>query len=430
MAAHAILMPRLGMTMEEGTVLEWPIAVGSRVEKGQTILIIETEKAETEIEATESGYLRHIYVEPDAVVPCETLLAATTTALDDPFDPAEFQLAHPDPTPAADIAVPAAGAAARAQTAPERPKTAVAPAARAAAKKLGIDPERVTGSGPGGRVTKQDVEAFAAAREKLVEAADEVRLELLREGTGEPVLLLPGFGTDVSSFSAQSSALATRHEVLALNPRGIGASDAPPLDCYAVADAARDAAAILGDGSAHIVGASLGAAVAIELALTFPARVRSLVLITPLVEVSTRLASVVEVWARLAAETNAETTAQALAPWLFGDALLEDPKARERTLRGLAQMLGRIPAETLPRAAAGLLAWSGTRKKEIAQISVPTMVVSAGADLLTPDGPAIAAAIPGARHRSMEGAGHAVSIDAAEAVTRAVQEFLSDDPAR
>ena len=70
--ATAIVMPKLGMTMQEGTVIEWPIAIGAWVEKGAVVLIIESEKAEAEVEATDSGYLRHIYAEPDAVVPCGT----------------------------------------------------------------------------------------------------------------------------------------------------------------------------------------------------------------------------------------------------------------------------------------------------------------------------------------------------------------------
>ena len=81
MAAIAIVMPRLGMTMEEGTVVEWPIPIGGRVEKGETVLIIETEKAESEIEATLSGTLRHVYAEPGETLRCGVLLAAAASPL-------------------------------------------------------------------------------------------------------------------------------------------------------------------------------------------------------------------------------------------------------------------------------------------------------------------------------------------------------------
>ena len=71
----AIAMPKLGMTMEEGTVLEWPLTVGQPVEKGQTVLLIESEKSEVEIEAPASGVLRHTYVDVGVTVPCGTALS-------------------------------------------------------------------------------------------------------------------------------------------------------------------------------------------------------------------------------------------------------------------------------------------------------------------------------------------------------------------
>ena len=74
----AIAMPKLGMTMQEGTVVEWHVAVGAPVTKGQILLSIESEKAEIEIEAPATGVLRHIYVEQGATVPCGTPLAALT----------------------------------------------------------------------------------------------------------------------------------------------------------------------------------------------------------------------------------------------------------------------------------------------------------------------------------------------------------------
>ncbi len=52
--ATPVRMPRLGMTMTEGTVVDWPVPVGERVEKGQTVVVIESEKNEAGIEATAS----------------------------------------------------------------------------------------------------------------------------------------------------------------------------------------------------------------------------------------------------------------------------------------------------------------------------------------------------------------------------------------
>ena len=67
-------MPKLGMTMEEGTVVQWPLAPGDPVVKGELLLLIESEKTEVEIEAPASGFFRHVYVEEGDTVPCGTLL--------------------------------------------------------------------------------------------------------------------------------------------------------------------------------------------------------------------------------------------------------------------------------------------------------------------------------------------------------------------
>jgi pyruvate dehydrogenase E2 component (dihydrolipoamide acetyltransferase) len=423
-------MPKLGMTMEEGTVVEWRVAPGGRVEKGRILLVIESEKDEAEIEATASGFLRHVYVSPGEVAPCGALLAALTERADEAFDAAAFAAAEaparPKATAAPSAPLPAASVPSRAGG-----RRAIAPAARALAKKLGLDVEQLPGTGPGGRVTKEDVEAFAAARERLVPVAPGVALEVLREGKGDPVLLLPGFGTDVSSFALLTPRLVERFSVLAVNPRGVGASDSPGEPLTGVAQMAGDAAAVLEAAAgqpAHVVGASLGAAVAIELALTKPARVRSLTLITPFAVATPRLLAALDAWQRIAAETSPATLARALAPLLFSDALLADPARRERTLRGLAASAARVPAATLERMAAGLAAWSGTREKDLPRIAAPTLVLAGGADLLTPGAEAVASAIPGARCVVVPGAGHALASDAPEALAEALAAHLGAMP--
>ena len=425
----AISMPKLGMTMEEGTIIEWPLSLGASVEKGETILIIESEKAEVEIEAPASGVFRHIYVEEDNTVPCGTLLAAITTTSDEQFDAEAFHTAedHPEGKETGALQVKAAPSSMAKPTAPAEQGRAsvvpVVPAARAAAKKLGIDPQQVPGSGPGGRVTKQDVEAYAAAREALIEVAAGVSLEVVTEGEGDNVILLPGLGTDASAFARQSPVLAERFRVLGVNPRGVGLSDAPDAESYDVAQTASDAAAVF-QGAAHIIGASLGAAAALELAISQPERVKSLTLITPFVEATPRLLAIGEGWRRMAAEASPETLAAALLPWFFSSDFLADKAARGRTLRGLSQTVSRVPAATLDRMVSGMERWSGTRAGDLARVSVPTLVVVAGEDLLTPNAESIANAIPGAQLLVVPGAGHAVALESPGAVNEAIAKHL------
>jgi pimeloyl-ACP methyl ester carboxylesterase len=424
----AIRMPKLGMSMEDGAVVEWPVALGGYVEKGQVVLVIENDKAEAEIEATASGYLRHIYVEadPECRLACGSLLAALTETPDAPFDAEAFHAAEspvttrPVSTATAAPATPRPAASSAAQRAGAVP---AAPAARALARKHGIELERVVGTGPGGRILREDVQAWIERRERLVEVADGVALDVPQEGTGDPVILLPGFGSDVSAFALQTPELAKGWCVRAVNPRGVGQSDAPEEASYTVTRLASDAAALI-DAPAHVVGASLGAAVALELALAHPGKVRSLTLITPFLEATPRLLAVIDAWVRVSAASTPDAVAALLLPWLFSPRFLADEAAVGRVRRGLIQSAARIPSATLERTAAGLRAWSGTRGADLTGIDAPALVLAAGDDLLVDDVARVAAALPRARLEIVPDAGHALALEAPDPVNRTLRDHL------
>lgn len=421
----AITMPKLGMTMREGTVLEWRAAPGERIERGQALLLIESEKAEVEIESPTSGVLRHVYEEPDATVPCGTLLAALADSADEPFDAEAFRAEQKAPAPAASGASGRAGAApGRRPTARRREGAPVTPAARRRARELGLELAGVEGSGPGGRVTLEDVEALAERAAARVPAAGGVALEVPSVGEGDPVLLLPGFGTDVTAFARQGPALAERYRVRGVNPRGVGLSDAPEAEAYDVATAAADVAAIA-QHPAHVVGASLGACVALELALTAPERVRSLALVTPFVRAGGRLLAVLDAWCALAEAGAPEALARALVPWMFSAAFLEDARRRERAVRSFAEIAARVPPATLRRSALGLERWSGSREPDLDGVRAPVLVIAAEEDLLTPDAAGLARQLPDARLVVVPGAGHAVALEAPDAVNEALLRHLA-----
>ena len=167
------------------------------------------------------------------------------------------------------------------------------------------------------------------------------------------------------------------------------------------------------------------AAVALELALEHPERLRSLTLITPFVEASPRLLAVIEAWSRVAAEGSPATLAHTLLPWLFAPTTLSDERAARRALRGIAETCGRVPAATLARTALGLRAWSGTRSGALAKVAAATLVIGGADDLLTRDAERIAAAIPGARCLVVPAAGHAVALEAPDTVEHAVLDHLA-----
>ncbi len=412
-----IAMPSLGMTMREGTVVEWRARPGDRVEKGEVLLLIESEKAEVEIEAPAAGFVRALLVAPGATVPCGTVLAVLTAGPDEAFDPAAF--ARPSERVAEAAPRPDVVGASR-PAAAEAPAT---PAARKLAKDHGLELAQLRGSGPGGRITREDVEAVLERLATRVTVREGLALERPVAGEGPPVLLLPGFGTDVSAYARQIPALSARFRVFALNPRGVGLSDAPQSERYAIPEAADDAAAAVGE-PVHVVGASLGAAVALELALRHPGRVRSLVLVTPFRRASGRLRAVLDAWTALAAAVAPEVLARAIVPWLFSSTTLEDDGRRARAVRGFAETAARVPAATLERAAAGLKDW-GIPDTELRRISLPTTVLAAEQDLLTPDSSALAAALPGARLVTLRGTGHGCLLEAPEAANEALLAHLA-----
>src|SRR5574341_1719247 len=158
-----VVMPQLGESVDEGTVVEGLKQEGDRVQKDEAILAISTEKVDAELPAPAAGVLSQILVKAGEVAPVGATLAiivegfASGTGID---LGAEAPISVPGPsTPSLGLRPPA----------PETPAAKgegrfYSPAVRRLADQLGIDLEAVPGTGEGGRVTRQDVEAFAQAR--------------------------------------------------------------------------------------------------------------------------------------------------------------------------------------------------------------------------------------------------------------------------
>ncbi|MFZ5928125.1 MAG: 2-oxoglutarate dehydrogenase, E2 component, dihydrolipoamide succinyltransferase [Acidobacteriota bacterium] len=162
-----VVMPQMGESIVEGTLTRWLKKVGDRVERDEPLFEISTDKVDTEIPSPAAGVLSEILVEEGATVAINTVVARIT---------AEGEAAAaPVPAPAAAAEAPAPAAAAP----PSAPAPAPAPAAAEAEEALGpisplvrkmareynIDLREVKGTGAGGRITKQDLEAYLAARQ-------------------------------------------------------------------------------------------------------------------------------------------------------------------------------------------------------------------------------------------------------------------------
>ena len=162
--AYEVLMPQLGLTMEEGTVSQWVKHEGDPVKTGDVLLEITTDKLTNEVTSEHDGVLLKIVAQEGEDVPVKGLLCYVGQAGESVGDaPAAAAAAAPAAAPAAPAAAPAAAPVAGA-------RLRVSPLARKTAAKLGVDLSKLTGSGPSGRIRQQDVLAAANAAQTAAPA--------------------------------------------------------------------------------------------------------------------------------------------------------------------------------------------------------------------------------------------------------------------
>ena len=167
--AETVTLPKLGFDMTEGTFLNWVKNIGDEIKAGDVIAEIESDKATIEVESTVSGVLLKTLVNAGQVVPVGAPIAMVGAADEKPSAPAA---AHAPAPKKAASAAPVTNGAAVAPAPVSSPSPSVSnefpggvkasPIARKVAEEKGIDLRMVHGTGPGGRITKTDVEAFVA----------------------------------------------------------------------------------------------------------------------------------------------------------------------------------------------------------------------------------------------------------------------------
>lgn len=266
----------------------------------------------------------------------------------------------------------------------------------------------------------------------LVPVATGVRLNVSQTGTGEPLLLIMGTACSVGFWEPLVAPFAEQHRVIAYDSRGLGQSERgqEPITMTSLAG---DAAALLDAleiERAHVLGWSLGSAVAQELALAWPDRVGGLVLYAT--------------WGRADGYMRAMLTALR-HPWETGDMeaaftslglcfspeLLQSPEFEPL----VEQLLPLFPqSETQIRTTCEQ--WQADEDHEtldrLAAIRAHTLVIAGEQDVLTPPwaGQAVAERIPGARFELLTGPGssHALMMERAEEFIPLVLGFVHGHP--
>ena len=150
-------MPSLGADMDAGTVVRWLVKPGDDVHRGDVVAVIETEKATIEAEIFESGVVDELVVHEGERVPVGTVLAHLSAPTVTTVPAAPY--GAPEPAPVTAPAPAAIGAAPGPLPLPPRlAPVAHSPVVRHLAQQLGVDLAELHGTGPGGAVTRADVE--------------------------------------------------------------------------------------------------------------------------------------------------------------------------------------------------------------------------------------------------------------------------------
>lgn len=212
--ATKMLMPLLGQTMEEGTIIKWFKNEGDTVKEGEPLLEVMTDKVNMEVEATESGVLRKILAQVDDIIPVKDpicIIAGADENIDDLLKgaaTAEAPAAVEEPAKqeVAQTAAPAETAApASAVSAASGDRVFATPAAKRVAQEKGIDINNLAGrgTGPDGRVVEKDVLDFIAFGPKATPLAGKMAADM---GVNIAGIQGTGVGGKVTSEDLQPAA--------------------------------------------------------------------------------------------------------------------------------------------------------------------------------------------------------------------------------
>lgn len=211
--ALEILMPKLGLTMTEGTIEEWKFKEGDAVKKGDILFSVATDKLTNDVEAEADGILLKILLPEGETASCKAVIGYIGQAGEVVPTAGENKIEAPEETRPDNIGIQAEKTAARAPGAP----VLASPAAKKLAKEKGIDLASIPGTGPKGRITLEDVEAYLAKPQPAEGEAGQKTSPMAAKLAAE-------LGVDVSKLDVQSRVM--KADVLAA--AGVGAAAPAP----------------------------------------------------------------------------------------------------------------------------------------------------------------------------------------------------------
>lgn len=182
--ATVVLMPKLGLTMTEGTIVEWLKREGDKVEKGEPLVCILTEKVSYEYESPSSGILKKILRGVNEVVAVTEPIAVIAGAEENISDLELPRILAPEMKAERPLETKAEAIS------PQEKRGLASPLAKKIAQEKGVDLARIIGTGPGGRITKDDVLKFTKMGERhepLVEipSSEVIQVSPIRQTIGQ-----------------------------------------------------------------------------------------------------------------------------------------------------------------------------------------------------------------------------------------------------
>jgi pimeloyl-ACP methyl ester carboxylesterase len=252
-----------------------------------------------------------------------------------------------------------------------------------------------------------------------------VAYDVYGRSDGAPLLLIQGLGADSRGWALQRIALSRRYRCIAVDNRGVGGSAGAPHP-LSLEQMARDAVAALdaeGVERAHVMGASMGGAIAQFVAVQHGERVRSLVLACTACRNHEWRRELLEEWATAVHREGMSALAAEGLRWLVG------PRLHRRFgawLNLMARILLQASPENFVAQVRAILDVPDEMRFELAGVSAPTLVITGTQDLLTPLGDAeeMHELIATSELVELRGAGHSLMVEAPSAYNRAVLEFL------
>lgn len=246
------------------------------------------------------------------------------------------------------------------------------------------------------------------------------------KGVGQSLLLIAGFDSDSSTWALMLPVLVKQYRVIRFDNRGVGQSSAPDSP-YSIKQMADDVAALLDRleiSQTHVVGHSMGGQIAQELALAYPEKVQSLILLSTWAKGDSKFQALMELFGDLPLQLDNLLYKKVVFSWLFSEAFYQSGS--------IAQLLELVQYYPYLSTPVGLYHQSraildSDTSDRLADIFHPTLVVVGKEDLITPVrfSEQLVQGIPHAELMVCDRVGHALIVEAAEIVAKKILNFLS-----